>query len=267
MQKKVSNPICSLPPNKGCEEVVILVKALPHVGQKRGETVCCAGLTRKREWRRQYPIHFRKLEDKKFRRWQWIKYDWISPGSGDKRKESRRVQEDTIIPAELMPPQDRYGFLEPILMPSTRVAIEHDMSLALVRPRESKFYWKKKTQDQIKLEAAAYKAAATQTSFLDPDLAEMTPCPYAFHFDWIDQEGARHKSTCDDWETSATFYRRQRELCSDEKALESMSTTFNEEYPKKGMAFVLGTHSRRLTQWLLVGVIRLDHNLQMGFGF
>ena len=78
------------------DEVLMLVKALPHVGERHGEMVCCAGVTLDRKWRRQFPIKFRELGDEKFKRWQWIAYDWREPGSDDRRIESQRVQEGTI---------------------------------------------------------------------------------------------------------------------------------------------------------------------------
>ena len=54
------------------------VKALPHFGQRHGETICCTGITMDGQWRRQYPIHFRRLQDNQFSRWQWIEYDWLT---------------------------------------------------------------------------------------------------------------------------------------------------------------------------------------------
>ncbi|MFC0386689.1 hypothetical protein, partial [Muricoccus vinaceus] len=42
------------------------------------------------------------------------------------------------------------------------------------------------------------------------------------------------------------------------RPLASMEQTFGEDYSSFGMAFVMGTHSRRAEQWLLVGVLRLD---------
>ncbi len=245
----------------GRERVVILVKALPHVGQKHGETVCCAGVTLDGEWRRQYPIHFRRLKDG-FSRWQWIEYDWIAPGSDDRRKESRRVQEDTIKTLEIMPERDRANFLNPIIMNSTDEAASKGMTLALVQPKNVKFTYKKKTADQLDKERAAYQEAARQKSLFDADLNALEPCPYAFYFDWTDQDGKSHKATCDDWETAATFYRRRMNK-GESEALISMNYTFGEEYPKKGMAFAMGTHSRRPEQWLLVGLIRLDQTAQL----
>jgi hypothetical protein len=120
------------------ERVLVLVKALPHVGQRHGETVCCAGVTSNGEWRRQYPIHFRRLREG-FKRWQWIDYEWIPPGAEDRRKESRRVQEDTIGLGDLMPPKERAPFLERILTGSTAEAASKGMSLTLIRPTKVRF--------------------------------------------------------------------------------------------------------------------------------
>ncbi len=100
-------------------------------------------------------------------------------------------------------------------------------------------------------------------SFLDEELAALDPCPFAFKFDYETADGKRHSATCEDWETSAMFYNFRRRLGTD-GALAAMSRTFNEEYPRKGMAFAMGTHSRRPV-WLLVGVIRLDWVSQLAF--
>jgi len=253
------------PQRSGRERVLILVKALPHVGQRHGETVCCAGVTPEGEWRRQYPIHFRRLRDQ-FSRWQWIEYDWIAPGADDRRKESRRVQEDTIEIGERMSPTKRASFLDRIITGSTTEAANKGMSLTLVRPAAVRFHWKAKTAEEIAKERRAYLEAARQPSFLDPDsdLIALEPCPYAFHFDWTDAEGKSHKATCDDWETAATYYRRSQTMNAAD-ALASMEETFGEEYPRKGIAFAMGTHSRRPDQWLLVGVLRLDKPQQPSF--
>ena len=248
---------------RGRERVLVLVKALPHVGQRHGETVCCAGVTADGNWRRQYPIHFRRLKEQ-FKRWQWIEYDWIAPGSDDRRKESRQVQEDTIQIRDMMPAGKRASFLQPLTTSSTQEAAARGMSLTLIRPKNVRFKWKAKTSEQIAQERRAYEDAARQRSLLDPDadLMALNPCPYAFHFDWADGDGKLHKATCDDWETAATFYRRQQTMGTDD-ALASMETTFGKDYPSKGMAFAMGTHSRREDQWLLVGVLRLDTVDQM----
>ena len=42
-----------------------------------------------------------------------------------------------------------------------------------------------------------------------------------------------------------------------------MMWTFNEEYPRKGMAFAMGTHSKYPNSWLLVGILRVDYSDQL----
>ncbi len=249
--------------NIGREKVLILVKALPHVGEKHGETVCCAGVTENGEWRRQYPIHFRNLKSK-FKRWQWIEYDWILPRD-DARSESRRVQEDTIAIEGEMPSSQRARFLAPIVVRSTDEAVARNQTLALIRPKDVRFHFHKKTAKDIKKEREAYAVAASQKSFFDDELKALDPCPYAFKFDYRTEDGKPHNATCDDWETSAMFYNFQNRY-GENDALAIMDKTFNEEYPSKGMVFAMGTHSRRPQQWLLVGVIRLDEIAQMPLG-
>ena len=248
----------------GRERVLVLVKALPHVGDRHGETVCCAGVTLGGEWRRQYPIHFRRLRDQ-FARWQWIEYDWIAPGGEDRRRESRRVQEDTIRVGDEMPERERASFLAPLVMGSTAEAAAKGMSLTLVRPAKSRFRARAKTPEQIEQERQAYETAARQKSFLDPDLVALKPCPYAFHFDWTDANGKPHRATCDDWETAAMFYNWEKRMGTG-AALDGMAQVFNERYPAKGMAFAMGTHSRYPDKWLLVGVLRLASVEQRSFG-
>ena len=240
----------------GHEKILVLVKALPHAAKRHGETVCCAGVTSSGDWKRQYPIHFRQLQNS-FARWDWIEYDWIKPKGNDSRKESRRVQENSIKVCGQMRERERAAFLNPLLCSSTKDAAARGMSLALIRPKASRFHWKERTPSELNREREAYKAAARQLSLLDKELAALTPCPYAFKFDYQSEDGQLHKATCDDWETTAMFYSFQKRYGTD-RALTEMDHVFNHTYPNKGMAFAMGTHSLFPDVWLLVGVIRLD---------
>lgn len=126
----------------------------------------------------------------------------------------------------------------------------------------SRFRYRPKSPSEIANEQRAYAAAASQLSLLDQELRALEPCPFAFQFDYTTEDRKQHAATCDDWETSATFYKWEREL-GRESALAQMQQTFNVRYPHDGMVFAMGTHSRRPEQWLLVGVIRLDRVKQL----
>ncbi len=254
-----------LRPPSGHDRVMVLVKAIPHAGARQGETVCCAGVTANGEWRRQYPVPFRRLTET-FGRWDWIEYDWISPKARDTRLESRRVQEDTLKVDGKMPQSERARFLNPLILPSMEIATALGRSLVLIRPRKTRFRYKAKTADQIAAEKRKYQAASDQLSLMDKELAALDPCPYSFKFEFETDDGVKHAMTCEDWETAATFYRYQRSLGGANAALARMDAVFNDEYPVAGMAFAMGTHSRHPDQWLLVGVLRLDVVLQGSLG-
>lgn len=238
----------------GQERVLVLVKAVPHATAK-GETVCCAGITESGQWRRQFPIRFRLLRDNKFGRWDWITYRWVKP-KGDDRKESRRVREETIEPDGTLPPKERAALLNPLVVGSVAAAQDAGQSLALIRPIEPRFIIERKTAAQILAEKQEYERVAAQRSLFDEELAALDPCPYSFRFKYRTEAG-EHENACEDWETAAMFW-RLRKSYGENAALHRIKTTFGEQYPQKGMAFAMGTHSRFRTTWLLIGVIRLD---------
>ncbi len=244
------------------ERVLMLVKALPHVSENYGETVCCAGVTLARQWRRQFPIAFRQLGDDKFYRWDWVEYDYRFPGKTDLRAESRRVQEGTLKTIGRMKKAERAGFLSPLIVGSTDAAKLKNQTLALIRPINPKFSWKKKSPDIISREADAYKRAADQLSFFSESQEALVPTPYEFRYDYETPDGRKRTSTCGDWEVSATFFKWKKKYGED-KALEFMAKTYGDDYPKRGVVFAMGTHSRYPDTWLLVGVIRLDEAKQI----
>lgn len=242
------------------DECAILVKAIPHRSTKYFETVCCAGIGRDIKWRRLYPVPFRFLtSEKKFGRWDWIKYRFTT-SQIDIREETQRVDDRTIEVVGKMRMGERSRVLGPVIRRSTHEAERRGESLALVRPERLEFVWKKKPSGEYQSERAKHRDAASQTSLLEAHTKPFEPCPYAFRFRWRDSDGQEHEHACDDWETVAAFSRR-REIHGENAGLLSLKKTYEDDYFRRGLAFALGTHSRR-QQWLLVGLIRLDDDKQ-----
>jgi hypothetical protein len=100
---------------------------------------------------------------------------------------------------------------------------------------------------------------------LEEKLKPIEPVSYDFAFSYEDAAG-KHTMQCSDWETSAAFWRLSKSY-SEHGALGHLSKTYNEEYPRKGMAFAMGTVKVRPKQWLLLGVIRLDEVQQASLPF
>jgi hypothetical protein len=244
------------------EEALILVKAWPHVGHKHGETVCCAGITRNREWRRHFPVSFRTLDDKqKFGRWQWIRYKASLPRN-DTRPESRAIVDNSIEIIGELKQSERAQFLRPMVRQSVDEAKSKGETLTLIEPAKLDFYWEEKTDPEMAKEASLSREWANQYSFLTEPVAPLEPCRFRFKFRYIDGAGKERNGTCDDWESGVTFRRREKTL-GHIGALNSMKEQFEQDYMKKGCVFAMGTHSIYPDTWLLVGVIRLDKTDQL----
>jgi hypothetical protein len=243
------------------EKVSILVKALPQPSKRYGETVCCAGITHDRRWRRLFPIRFRHLSGQSsFKRWDWLSFKYERP-KADIRGESCHVFEDTLSVSGVLSETERGPLLEPMIKGSGKHAAEEGHSPALIRPRNSRFVWKLKSAARISDERDAFRRAARQTSMFDKGLAELNPTPYEFRFKFEDDSGL-HDYENGDWESHAMFWRESRRS-SAERALEWMNYRFNEEYPSKGMVFAIGNQAKRPQTWQLLGVIRLDEPHQL----
>jgi hypothetical protein len=212
------------------------------------------------EWKRLFPVRFRHLGgENSFSRWDWVRFTYRAP-TRDKRVESCHVYEDSIVVEHKLAHDERSRLLTPLVTGSAVEAMELGRSLTLVRPRNTRFAAKPKSVADLKEEREAYKMAAQQTSIFDKELAELEPSPFDFRFHFEDAAG-RHDYQNGDWETHVMFW-RWRDVYGEASALERMAGVYNDEYPKKGMAFALGNQAKRPQTWQLLGVIRLDQLMQ-----
>jgi hypothetical protein len=242
------------------EEVVVLVKAIPQVGSKHGETVCCAGVTRDFQWRRLYPVRFRHLDqENKFARWQFVGYRAHRP-ERDTRDESRRIYEESIVPRHVLPERERAAFIGRLTRPSAKHAQQLGQSLTIVRPKNFEFSIKPRKPSDYEALRRAYAQASNQTSWLDKELAAFDPPKFHFRLQFEDADG-KHQHECGDWETIATFT-KWRTQYGEERAIRDLTTKYNEEYQSKGMVVALGTMHKRPRQWILLGIIRADETEQ-----
>jgi hypothetical protein len=247
---------------EGESEAVIIVKASPQISQQYGETVCCAGITPEGEWVRLYPVSFRKLEDvSKFGRWDRVRFKWRKPKT-DTRPESVRVDQQSIEIIGEYPKGERERLLAKLEVKGLKQVAAAGKSLALLRPQQPKFSFERKSDDDIVRERQAYQDVLKQKDLFDnKSLLPLEPCPYKFKYKYTTEDGSRD-GTCQDWETNTTFFNWRRNY-GEQQALESMQKVFGEEYPKKGMAFAMGTHSLYPDTWLINGIIRLDEIKQL----
>jgi hypothetical protein len=241
------------------------VKALPQPSKKHGETVCCAGVTAQGEWKRLYPVRFRHLTgDSVFKRWHWVKFKHGKPPQ-DNRVESCHVHEESLVIDGSIPKSERSTFLSPLMLPSINEAKARGQSLALIRPRNTRFIYRRKSVSELRDEKAAFEKAGAQRSLLDKELAALVPTPYEFRFRFEDE--VKHDFENSDWEAHAMYYHGRKRGMSEAQTLEWMDETFNVKYPQQGMAFAVGNQAKWRHVWLLLGVLRLDETAQGALAF
>jgi hypothetical protein len=99
-----------------------------------------------------------------------------------------------------------------------------------------------------------------QGSLFDRELETIEPCPFDLSLAFEDGDG-KHEMICGDWETAAAFFNLRRGY-GEQAALEHLRSTYEDEYFTRGVALALGTVKKRPSQWLLLGIIRLDEATQ-----
>lgn len=245
------------PPRSGEAEAIVIIKAAPQASQRRGETVCCAGIDLHGRWLRLYPVSFRTLEDgQKFRRWDRIHFKWRIPRD-DARIESRRVDQDSIRIVGELKKSERQKFLGGTIVTTLQRERDAGRSLALLRAEILGFKIEKKPPEELEAETERFAALHDQQDLFNTrPIIPYTPCPYRFRYSYRTDDGFR-EGTCQDWEIEATFFNWQNTY-GEARALADMQRVFGEEYPAKGMLLAMGTHSRYPEIWLINGVIRLD---------
>lgn len=241
----------------GETQAIVLIKAAPQVGDKHGETVCCAAVDLHGEWLRLYPVAFRSLEQgQKFGRWDRIKFRWRLPDD-DRRIESRRVDQHTLAVVGKLKKAERQPFLSKLIVTSLAKEREQGRSLALLKPEILGFDVERKTEDDLRKESTKFAALRNQTDlFNTKPIIPYAPCPFRFRYRYRTDDGER-EGTCQDWEMEATYYRWSR-AGGETEALTKIRQTFGEEYPQRGMLLAMGTHSLYPDTWLINGVVRLD---------
>lgn len=243
-------------PSSGSTEAIVIIKAAPQVGQRHGETVCCAGIDLYGKWLRLYPVSFRALEKaQKFSRWDRIKFKWRRP-TNDPRPESRRVDQQSIEIIGQLKPSERAQFLSKSIVTSLVRERSVGRSLALLNAEIIEFMSTKRSDAELEQEQKRFNALRAQLDLFAKRVMPYSPCAYSFKYRYQSEDGIR-EGTCQDWEIEATFYKWSR--CYGEmKALADMHRVFGEEYPRKGMLLAMGTHSLYPDTWLINGIVRID---------
>ena len=244
--------------------VLILVKTYPNPSQRYGETVCCAGIDMAtREWVRIYPVNFRRLAARRFKKYQVIE---CAGGRNpkDQRPESRRVDQDTI---EIKGPvlsradgwRERLRWLPPLYRSLEAVDEAHHASgitLAVIRP--ARVFGLKIEPAEPWTARQLAKVRQRRLGLGEDDsneLRELEQIPYRFkyRFRCDDPRCKGHTKLILDWEIGESYRKWRRKYGRGWEA--KLREKYEEWLPTRDLQFVVGTMKAHPNTFTIVGLI------------
>lgn len=245
-------------------EVCVIVKAAPETGQKHGETVCVAGIDTYANWYRLYPMPFKLLRpEQRFNRWDIIRTWWRSAAPKDMRRESKRVDHESLVRIRKIKKSERHEFARRAFVESLSEQKASGRSFALIRPENPEFTIRPLTDAAKAKNQRRRDTLLSHTDMFSGDSTVLTPdvSPFSFHYRFV-HEGKTLTHTCIDWEIERTFF-KWRDRYGEEETLQMMRDMWGQDMPARGIAFAMGTHRvTKFNKWLLSGVIRVDSSAQ-----
>ena len=247
------------------ERLCIVVKTYPQPSIKYQELVCCGAISESGQWRRLYPIPFRRLpEYQKFSKYSWITAE-LSPET-DGRPESYRpdVPSMVIESSAPMPAGDwrermsliyaagvhsieslkAPEFAKKVSMSTVRVGRIDGMDFRETDPDITKKWGEIQSQPQLPgIDQEVFRA--------------LQPMPFTFQYQFhCDDEACKgHDITTTDWEVAALYTRKRSGGLSTGDAADAVCRDFLDRIarPGRSLHFFVGTTVRYGT-WIIGGV-------------
>ncbi len=239
-------------------KVLITVKTYPVLSSKYDELVCTAGFLEDGTWIRIYPVPFRKLDyESQYHKYDWIEID-LEKNSSDFRPESYRP---TNIDAGIkvvghLPTSNDWLHRRSTCLKKIHTNLKQlledakgptKLSLAVFKPKcfiDFKIVAVEREWDSEKLQRVI--ASRSQLSLFNENLAQdfnhVKKLPYAFKYQFEDENGQISTLSIEDWEIGQLFWKEFSRLGSESAALESVRKKYWDDFVMtKDLYLFLGT--------------------------
>jgi len=248
-------------------KILIVTKTYPSISTKYKETVCTAGVLLDDEekpvqWIRIYPIRFRKLDfEQRYPRWSIVSAK-IERNDKDYRFESYRIDDSSINVIKSINTknnwEERKTFVLPLQFKSISAIKCQDKSLGLIKPQIINKYFCRKTERDWNLKQ---QAVLDQLDLFEPSI-ELEKIPYNFGYEFIDQDGDKHRYTISDWEIKE-LYRKCRDNSHEvtlekreQEAIEKVRQKLEVEFlTKKDLYFIVGNLKNHKESFMIIGLV------------
>ena len=273
--------------NPGIHRVFITVMTYPAPSSANNEIVCTAGIGADGNWVRIYPVDYRYLDaERRYAKWQWITADLGEASGTDQRRESHKVNVDTIALNEhldhktdpkylqrrqIIDPQPVHTYLQlRSIWTEDQQANRPRTSLGVVRPTEILDLTAERRDEPDWTEGERTKL--TQLRIFGPQITQLHKLPVIFRvkFRCTDSEEP-HEIMIEDWEVGALYWNCRWGGDSEDVAIAKVRDKYMGtvlDMAKRDVRLFMGTTMARNT-WLVIGVFspprRSDENQQRIF--
>lgn len=268
------------------ERFLVTVKTYPTLSAKYGELVCTAGVREDGSWIRLFPVPFRRLgEEERYRKYDWLECDVIKHIS-DRRPESYRPADVTQLTAVahmdtrnnwrerrrvLLQPDKVHTRLQPLI----DAAKTNTQSLAIFKPTKVlDFIWEPDERQWDPAKVEEMRDRSQQRELFEDEAWRQTvslidKLPYSFSYRFNDADGKESTMQVLDWEAGQLYWNCLKQSKGDEQAaLAKVREKYFDEFLGKDLHFFLGTtlqfHGWALNPWVIIGVLPIPHEHQMG---
>lgn len=257
--------------------ILVVVKTYPNPSVSYVETVCCAGVDLDTgRWVRMYPITFRRLADKRFRKYQVITCE-VGPPRQDNRPESLRVDQDTIrLVGDPMPPgpagwRRRMALLPPLARSLDEVQEaqrRHGTSIGMFRPKQVTALVMRKAKPWTERKKAALRQQ--RLGLGEEELAELAdleqiPWSFAYRFTCDDERCTGHELGILDWEIGQSYRAWSRMYGDGWEA--KLRQRYEVELPAADLHFVVGNLNARRHVFEIIGLVYPPRSKMADSGF
>jgi hypothetical protein len=247
-------------------KILIATKTYPSISRQYKETVCTAGVLlddfeQPLEWIRIYPIRFRSLNiDKRYPRWSIISAE-IERNLKDYRRESFRINDESIQILRKISTnnnwKERKSFVLPLQFSSINEIKIQNKSLGIIKPQSINKYFYKATEREW---SSRQQAVQDQLDLFEPSV-ELEKIPYQFCYDFVAQDGKRHKYSINDWEIMQ-LYRNCRnssknltQIEKEQEALEKVRQKLEDDFLRqKELYFIVGNLKNHKNTFMIIGL-------------
>ena len=257
--------------------ILVVVKTYPNPSVSYVETVCCAGVDLDTgRWVRMYPITFRRLADKRFRKYQVITCE-VGPPRQDNRPESLRVDQDTIrLVGDPMPPgpvgwRRRMARLPPLARSLEEIQEAQRLrgsSIGMFRPKRVTALVLRKAKPWTERKKAALRQQ--RLGLGEEEAAELAdleqiPWSFAYRFTCDDERCTGHELGILDWEIGQSYRAWSRTYGDGWEA--KLRQRYEIELPAADLHFVVGNLNARRHVFEVIGLVYPPRSKMADSGF